>query len=137
MLGFAILLAFHLIGMLFQYGLHVPLPANVIGLVLFILALFLKLIKLEWVESTALFLNRHMMLFFAPIVVGIVAFIPYFREHAVSILVTLVGSWLAVLLSSGWTAKLLNGNRGTDHPNVNTMETESGQSLPSVKEGRL
>ena len=110
MLGFAILLAFHLAGMLLQYGLHVPLPANVIGLALFTLALFLKLIKLEWVESTALFLNRHMLLFFAPIVAGTIVFLPEIERHAAAILISLAGSWLAALPAGGWTTRLLQGS---------------------------
>jgi holin-like protein len=109
MLGFAILLTFHLTGMLLQYGLHVPLPANVIGLALFTLALFFKLIKLEWVESAALFLNRHMLLFFAPIVAGTLVFFPEIKRHAAAILISLAGSWLAVLLAGGWTTRLLLG----------------------------
>ncbi|MDT2193319.1 CidA/LrgA family protein [Paenibacillus larvae] len=42
--------------------LHVPLPANVIGLILFTGSLYTGLINLEWVESAAQFLTKHMML---------------------------------------------------------------------------
>jgi holin-like protein len=111
MLGLAILLAFYFIGMVFQQELHVPLPSNVIGLALFTICLFLGFIKLKWVEKTAAFLNHHMMLFFVPIIVGTISFLPYIREHAVSMLVTLVGSWLAVLLSTGATVKALSGRK--------------------------
>jgi holin-like protein len=107
MLGFAILLAYQLLGMLLQYGLHIPLPANVIGLALFTLSLFAGLIRMEWVEDSAVFLTRHMMLFFAPIVAGTVAFIPFIREHLATIGVALIGSWLSVLLVSALSTKWL------------------------------
>ncbi|TBL80220.1 CidA/LrgA family protein [Paenibacillus thalictri] len=107
MLGFAILLAFHLVGLAFQHLLHVPLPANVIGLALFTLSLFLKWIKLEWVENTAMFFNKHMLLFFAPVVVGTMAVFPMIREQALTIIVTTFVSWISVLLATGWTVKLL------------------------------
>ncbi|MGG1519739.1 CidA/LrgA family protein [Paenibacillus oryzisoli] len=108
MRGFAILLGFYLVGMFIQKVLHVPLPSNVIGLALFTLFLFLGLIKLKWVERAATFLNRHMLLFFAPIVAGTVSILPLVRGHVISIMVTFFLSWLAVLLSAGWTMKSLS-----------------------------
>lgn len=107
MRGFAILLAFYLIGILIQKGLHIPLPSNVIGLLLFTLFLFLGIIKLKWVERTASFLNQHMLLFFAPIIAGTVFILPMIRGHVTMIVVTFVLSWLAVLLSTGWFIKKL------------------------------
>jgi holin-like protein len=110
MRGFAILLAFYLIGMLIQKGLHVPLPSNVIGLLLFTVFLFSGIIKLKWVERTASFFNQHMLLFFAPIIAGTVFILPMIRGHVIMIVATLVLSWLAVLLSTGWIVKKLTGN---------------------------
>ncbi|OXM85483.1 CidA/LrgA family protein [Paenibacillus rigui] len=119
MQGFAVLLVFYLVGMFIQKVLHVPLPSNVIGLVLFTLFLFMGLIKLKWVESAATFLNRHMLLYFAPIVAGTVFILPLVRGHVISIIVTFFLSWLAVLLSAGWTVKSLNGRsvKGTKQIN--------------------
>jgi holin-like protein len=119
MYGFAMLLAFYLAGMVIQEGLDVPLPSNVIGLLLFTLCLFTGLIKLKWVERTASFLNRHMLLFFAPIIAGTLSILPMIREQAVSILVTFVVTWLAVLLSTGWTVRVLTGrNRDSLKRNI-------------------
>jgi len=121
MRGFSILLTFYLAGIIIQKGLHVPLPSSVIGLVLFTLSLFLGLIKLKWVEQTATFLNRHMLLFFAPIIAGTLSIMPLLREHAASIIVTFVVSWLAVLLSTGWTVRALTG-RKRDSARTNLTE---------------
>ncbi|WP_240416062.1 CidA/LrgA family protein [Paenibacillus periandrae] len=119
MQGFAILLVFYLVGMFIQKELHVPLPSNVIGLALFTLFLFLGLIKLKWVERAAMFLKRHMLLFFAPIVAGTVSVLPLVRGHVITIFVTFLLSWLAVLLSAGWTVKALTGrNRKNSKSNI-------------------
>ncbi|WP_248930667.1 CidA/LrgA family protein [Paenibacillus hamazuiensis] len=119
MRGFAILLAFYLAGMSIQKGLNVPLPGNVIGLALFTLFLFTGLIKLKWVEKTASFLNRHMLLFFAPIIAGTLSILPLIREHAASIVVTFFISWLAVLLATGWTVRALTGRKkASSSPNI-------------------
>jgi holin-like protein len=107
MLGFTILLGFNLIGVWLQMSLHIPLPGNVIGLILFSGALFAKWIKLEWVETAASWLTGHMMLFFTPIVVGAMAFFPLMVSNWLSLGIGLVGSSIAVLLVSGFiTSKL-------------------------------
>ncbi|WP_010494136.1 CidA/LrgA family protein [Paenibacillus elgii] len=111
MRGFAILLGFYLLGTILQLGLKLPLPANVIGLILFTASLFLKWVKVEWVEEAGGFLIKHMLLLFAPIVVGTMVFFSWIGEQAVTILVSLFASTFGVLLVTGWTAKLFSGGR--------------------------
>jgi holin-like protein len=107
MLGLAILLGFNFIGIWLQLSLHIPLPGNVIGLILLTIALFAKWIKLEWVETAASWLTGHMMLFFIPFVVGTMAFFPLIGSNWLSIGIGVVGSSVAVLLVTGFvTAKL-------------------------------
>ena len=48
--GFAIIAGFYLAGLLLKEALGIPLPGNVIGLLLFAAALFLGVVKLERVE---------------------------------------------------------------------------------------
>lgn len=109
MLGLAILLGFNLLGLVLKNMLNVPLPANVIGLILFTVALFLKIVKLEWVEDSAQFLLRHMMLFFAPIIVGTLVFFPLIGQQWLTILISLVGSAAAALMVTGWITTMLSG----------------------------
>jgi holin-like protein len=109
MLGFAILLGFNLLGLVVKDWTHVPLPANLIGLMLFAAALFTKIIKLEWVEQSAGFLNKHMLLFYVPFLVGTMTFFPYIWSHLVPVLVGLVGGTLVVLTVTGWTTSALSG----------------------------
>ncbi|MFD2329607.1 CidA/LrgA family protein [Cohnella sp. GCM10020058] len=104
MTGFAILLGFNLLGLLAERALHLPIPGNVIGLILFTAALFLRIVKLEWVERSAELLTRHMMLFFVPYIVGTIAFLPVLRENGLAIVVSLVGSTLIVMLVAGSVA---------------------------------
>lgn len=109
MLGLAILLAFNFIGIWLQTSFHIPLPGNVIGLILFTIALFAKLVKLEWVETTANWFTGHMMLFFLPFVVGTMAFFPLIGRNWLSIGVGVMGSSVAVLLVTGFiTSKMTN-----------------------------
>lgn len=110
--GLAVLLLFYFAGLLLHTLLHVPLPANVIGLILLVAALFAGWVKLEWVEETAQFLLRHMMLFFAPFVVGTIVFFPVFGRYALAIGLSLIGGTLLVLLVTGKVTSWLSGKEG-------------------------
>jgi holin-like protein len=115
MRGFSILTGFYLLGMILQTALHIPIPANVIGLILFTASLFMKLVKLEWVEDAGQFLIKHMLLFFTPFVVGTLVFFQLIGENAVQLLVSLFASTLGVLIITGWTARLLKGKERERH----------------------
>ncbi|MDQ0898573.1 MULTISPECIES: CidA/LrgA family protein [unclassified Paenibacillus] len=107
MLGFAILLGFNFLGYVIQLSLHLPLPGNVIGLILFTAALFTKLVKLSWVEVAASLLTRHMMLFFIPFTVGVLAYIPIIGANWLAICGGTLGATLAVLVVTGWVSSKL------------------------------
>ena len=105
-LGFLILVCFQLLGI----GLHklgVPLPGTVLGLLLFTFALATGLVKVEWVEQTATFLVRHMMLLFIPLMAGLPGMSAELRRDGVALLASTIVSLLAVLLATGGLAHFL------------------------------
>jgi len=97
MQGLAILLAFYMAGWLLSAVFHLPLPANVIGLILFLVFLFAGWVKLERVEQTAQFLLSHMMLFFAPFIVGTIVYLRVIGENGIGIGLSLFAGTLIVL----------------------------------------
>jgi holin-like protein len=103
-LAFAILLAFNILGVLAQNVLHIPLPGNVIGLLLLLTALSLGLIKLHHVEPAANLLLKHMMLFFAPIIVGTLALTHLIANNWLPLLATLIISTLITLIATATVA---------------------------------
>lgn len=114
MTGFAILLLFNFFGFLLHDYAHVPLPANVIALILFVLALFSKIVKVEWVESASQFLLKHMSLLFVPAFIGILSFMPLLRENGLTIILSIVGSTFVVLFITGKTTALLAEAKGRE-----------------------
>ncbi|MCZ8521493.1 MULTISPECIES: CidA/LrgA family protein [Paenibacillus] len=106
MRGFAILLGFYFLGAILHEFLGIPLPANVIGLILFTLSLFLGWIRLEWVEAASGFLIKHMLLLFTPFVVGTMVFFDRIGQEAIPLILTLAGSTFGVLFITGWTVRL-------------------------------
>jgi holin-like protein len=59
------------------------------------------LVKLKWVERAANFLLRHMVLFFIPLTVGLIDMGALLSHQVWIICISLVSSFLAVLLSTG------------------------------------
>src|SRR3954447_16631445 len=106
MVGFAILLAFDLLGLV-VHAAGLPLPANVAGLILFALALFVGVVRVEWVDDAATFLLRHLMLFFVPTIVAVVTMGDLLRSQWLPIAGGMVASLLASMLVAGFVAKML------------------------------
>lgn len=103
------MVGFHAAGI----GLHrvgVPLPAGVLGLLLFLAALMTGAVKLHWVERTAGLMVRHMLLLFVPLLAGLMVMGPVLRENAVALIASMVVSLLAVLLVTGGLAHFLLGD---------------------------
>jgi holin-like protein len=104
-IGFAILVGFQLFGMAL-HKLGVPLPGAVLGLILFVAALATGLVKVQWVERTANFLVKHMLLLFIPLMVGLPEMSGELRRDGIALVASLVVSLLAVLLTTGGLAHI-------------------------------
>jgi len=52
--------------------LHLPLPANVVGMLLLLLLIALRILPLRWVKAGASWLLAEMLLFFIPAVVAVI-----------------------------------------------------------------
>lgn len=63
---------FLVLGTIIKSLVSTPIPNSMIGLVLLLCALFLNIVKLEWVETGAKWLLAELLLFFVPSAVGIV-----------------------------------------------------------------
>lgn len=108
MRGFAVLLAFQWMGWLIQHLSGIQIPGNVLGLVLFIIALFKGWVPLRQVEEAASFLLKNMSLFFIPVIVGSITFFPYMMEHWLVMAGGGILSLVLTLVFTGWlTQKLL------------------------------
>lgn len=105
MKGIAILVIFYWAGVRLEDWLHLPLPGNIVGLLLLLTALKMKLVKLEWTASSAQLGLRHMGLFFIPAIVGASVLLPQFAEDWLPIGVGLVVSTLIVMAVTGLVTK--------------------------------
>jgi len=114
-LGMALLLLFQFAGEGLSTLLDLPIPGNVIGMVLLLLGLLTKVVKLDWVEAAADLMISHMALFFVPAGVGVMVYFGLIAREWLPIVVATVLSTFVVMAVTGWLAEKLEPR---EDPNV-------------------
>ena len=84
---------------------HLPLPGNLIGMLLLLALLGCRIVKLGWLDSAASVLLSHLAFFFIPIAVGLVAFADVLQRDGLSWLVTLVVAAAVGIVAAGITTQ--------------------------------
>ncbi len=96
-----IILSALFLGYAISAATHIPVPANVLGLMLLFLALLSGIIKLKDVQETAEFILKYLALFFVVPTVGIMVYFDLLTAEAVKIFVPLMLSIVLGLLVAG------------------------------------
>lgn len=84
---------------------HLPLPGNLIGMLLLLALLGCRIVRLSWFDSAASVLLSHLAFFFIPIAVGLVAFTDVLQRDGLSWLVTLVVAAAVGIVAAGVTTQ--------------------------------
>ncbi len=108
--GLVLLLLFQLVGEAISILLSLPIPGNVIGMVLMLLSLSCGWVKLEWVQDAASQLLRYMAMFFVPAGVGVMLYFDIISREWLPIIAGTVISTFVVMAVTGWTVQLLKKN---------------------------
>ena len=115
--SFAVLIVFQLLGTALVASLGVELPGTVVGLALLGVALTAgrrgRVWRRERVEPAADTLLELLPLLFVPAGVGVVAYLPVLGEHLGAVVVALVLSFAATLLTTGGLLELLLRRRAS------------------------
>lgn len=82
--------------------LHLPLPANLVGLVLMLALIVCRIIPLSWVRAGARWLLAEMLLFFVPAVVAVVNYTQLLLLDGWRIFAVIAISTLLVLGATAW-----------------------------------
>ncbi|ERK16133.1 MAG: CidA/LrgA family protein [Pantoea sp.] len=80
--------------------LHLPLPANVVGMLLLLVLIMTRVIPLRWVKAGANWLLAEMLLFFVPAVVAVVNYSDLLRSEGWRICLVIGISTLLVLAAT-------------------------------------
>ena len=85
----------------------IPMPGNVLGMMILFLLLITNVIKLSWIEQGAAFLNKHLAFFFVPIAVGLMTYGGLIAESGWSLAAVLFGSSILGLAVTGGITQIL------------------------------
>ena len=114
---FARILVFCFLGEILHAVLPLPIPASIYGLILLLLALRLKVIRLEDVKEVGLFLTGIFSLLFVPAAAGVMELWAEMGSMLLPILLSIFPVTVLVLITSGHTTQALvrRKQKGTDH----------------------
>lgn len=82
--------------------LHLPLPANLVGMVLMLALIVCRVIPLNWIRAGARWLLAEMLLFFVPAVVAVVNYTQLLLVDGWRIFAVIALSTLMVLGATAW-----------------------------------
>ncbi|WP_375089191.1 CidA/LrgA family protein [Peribacillus sp. RS7] len=100
-----ILLIICKLGYFIAHLLHLPIPGNVIGMILLFSLLQTKVLKVEWIELTSGFLVKHLAFFFIPISISLMTMGWLFIEFGLPLALTLGVSLIFGFIVSAWTVQ--------------------------------
>ncbi len=103
----ALLLLFVFLGDFLNRGLGIPLPSNILGLILLLVALLTGLVKLEQVESVGQFILSHMTVLFVPAGVGLLAILGVIQGNWLILVLIALVTTILVLALTGWIVQKL------------------------------
>ena len=112
--GLVLLLSFQFIGEFISGALDVPIPGNVLGMGLMLLALLSGVVKEEWLREAAELLLSYMALFFVPAGVGVMLYFDLIAQEWLPIVVGTVFSTFAVMAVTGWVEIRLDRGESSD-----------------------
>ena len=93
----------------------VPLPGNLVGMLLLLALLRLGVVRLEHVQDAAALVLKHLNLFFVPLAVGLMAWGGLLGASGVGLGVSLAGSAAVCLAVAGLIGQRLAPRGGESH----------------------
>lgn len=106
---FAIILGVLYAGDLITNVTHIPIPANVLGMLILFVLLLAGIIKLEDVQETAEFIIRHLSVFFIVPSVGIMMYLDLLSKEFIQTAVPLLASIVIGFFAAGKVTQMLIG----------------------------
>ncbi|ARU95439.1 CidA/LrgA family protein [Tatumella citrea] len=85
--------------------LHIPLPANIVGMILMLILIVTKVLPVKWVKAGSNWLLAEMLLFFVPAVVAVINYGTLLREDGVRICLVIAISTVLVLSATSFVVE--------------------------------
>lgn len=95
------------IGEFMNKVLHLPLPGNVLGMVILLVLLLTGLVKLEHIKEISDFLLDHLAFFFLPAGVGLIASYDKIKDNMGAFVFICVSTTFIVMFVAGHVVQLI------------------------------
>ena len=97
----ALYIGFFLVAEQLVDWLHLPLPANIVGMLLLLALIMLRVLPLDWVKAGSRWLLAEMLLFFVPAVVAVVNYAQLLMVEGWKIFLVIAVSTMLTLGATG------------------------------------
>lgn len=104
-LGIVLIIAF--LGEFISKIFHLPLPGNVLGIIILLGLLALRIIKVEMIDDISTFLLDYLPFFFIPAGVGLISNLELLKGEGLTILLICLISTTIVITVTGLTIEFL------------------------------
>lgn len=102
-----IVLIIYFIGEFISKTLHLPVPGNILGMILLLVLLCTNIVKVEMVDTVSNFFLDHLAFFFIPAGVGLLTALDVLKGNSIKLLVICIVSTLLVIGITGVVVQAL------------------------------
>lgn len=106
-----IILGIYLIGELLSSVLHLPIPGNILGMIILFILLYTKVIKVENISNITNFLLDHLAFFFIPAGVGLMTSAGIIRSTWWQLLVVCLSTTIIIIGTTGIIVQRITKNK--------------------------
>ena len=108
---FGIILVVCFMGDVLHNALAMPIPGNVMGMLLLLLFLLTGIIKLSMIEDVSNFMLKHLSFFFVPAAVGLITCFSILEGKWLALTIISVVSTAIIAVTTGITVQILMRRR--------------------------
>lgn len=112
-----LILVIYFAGEIISKLLHMPIPGNILGMILLFLLLTTNIIKVEKVENLANFFLNHLAFFFIPASVGLMTSLDSLKGSILKILLLCILTTIIVISATGITVEFICKNKKSKNTN--------------------
>ncbi|MGL4991224.1 MAG: CidA/LrgA family protein [Sarcina sp.] len=96
-----IVLAIYFVGEFLSKALHLPLPGNILGMIILLILLCTKVVKVEQVDNVSTFLLDHLAFLFIPAGVAVLNAMNVLQGNIIKLLIIVITSTMLIMAVTG------------------------------------
>ncbi|MGL4760300.1 MAG: CidA/LrgA family protein [Sarcina sp.] len=102
-----LILVIYFVGEFLSKGLHLPLPGNILGMIILLILLCTKIVKVEQVDDVSTFLLDHLAFLFIPAGVAVLNAMNVLDGHIIQLLIIVITSTMVIMAVTGTIVQIV------------------------------